>query len=215
MKKLLISISIAGMLFSCKNSSDSKMPECDTAAILEAKGVNAPEAVAAALPDNAFYCLRAGADTVERWLDLETGRDKYKRMVFNYYWPDRNQNPFTLIGFRTKKNDRKFDPTPYTLTRITTCTVTGIETGTDIILSDQQVSIDEIRRLWGFRTGAGPHYLKFTPMINYGKDHEGNPCNCPRYLTYKIDLVTTGGIPGADYTPGATNPSPPKPPADF
>ncbi|MEO6610577.1 MAG: hypothetical protein ABIT05_00540 [Chitinophagaceae bacterium] len=206
MKKLLILFSLACFAFSCndKSKDGDKKDSTDTAGVVNP--------VAAALPDNAFYCLKATEAQVDEWLALDGGANKYKRIVFNYYWANRNLNPFTLIGFKAKKADRKFDPTPYELTTLTTCAVMGI--GTEIILSDQQITIDEIRRLWSFRTGPGPHYLKFTPMVNFGKDHEGNPCNCPRYLVYKVDLVTTGGIPGSDYEAGATNPSPPKPPAE-
>ena len=165
---------------------------------------------AAGLPNNSFYCMRAGKDTVERWLEQNGGgNNKHSRLVLSYYWPNRSNNRFTLIShLNTKTDAHKFDPNEDTLTTISTCQVVGI--GNEIVLGSNQVPISVIRRLWDLSADPG-RYIKFTPMVNSGVNETGQPCNCAGHLVYKIDLIlSTGFPPTADYDPGYSNPSPPK-----
>ena len=213
MKKLLFFVLIAVMLFSC-NCNDSVKKEEQKTGVTTTDSVP-PEGtgVSAALPNTAFYCLEASATQVEEWLATDGGANRYKRIVFDYYWEDRTSSTmsFTLVGYRSRRTDRNFDPTPYQLTRLSQCTPGGI--GASITLSGQQVSIDDIRRLWSQRTGSGPHTLRFTPMVNAGRS--GAPCDCPGFLVYKIDLIGNPGDSGGDTIDSEyTNPSPPKPPSD-
>jgi hypothetical protein len=202
-------VSVLFFMAGCGNSADCKLTAEDTAAICSTcpgQEAGITQAATAGLPNNAFYCLRAGQDTVERWLDNAAGGGPYARIVFNYYWPNRTQNGFTLMAIRGREKG-----TRYTLKKITVCAVEGI--GESIILADQQVSRETIRRVWS-RHQATTDYLKFIPMVNLGEEPAGNACNCPNHLIYKIQLVNRFGQPyGAD-DPGYTNPSPPKPPAD-
>ncbi|HEX6190747.1 MAG TPA: hypothetical protein VFZ42_00215 [Chitinophagaceae bacterium] len=216
MKKLLFFVLIAVMLFSISchdRGTDDQKPSTGTTTSLAPGSDTA--GVAAALPNSAFNCLEASATQVDEWLATESGNNRYKRIVFEYFWEDRTSSStsYTLVGYRSKRTDRSFDPTPYRLAVLAQCTPTGI--GTSITLSGQQVSIEQIRRIWALRTGPGPHSLKFTPMVNAGRDHLGQPCNCPNYLIYKIDLVGNPTVSGGDALDSEyTNPSPPKPPSD-
>ena len=212
MKKLLFFVLIAVMVISC-NCNDSVKEDQKTGVTTSDSIPPGGSTLSADLPNTAFYCMEATAAQVDEWLTTEAGGNRYRRVVFDYYWEDRTSGTmgFTLVGYRSRRTDRHFDPTPYQLTKTVQCTPEGI--GNSITLSGQQVSIDAIRRLWNQRTGAGPHSLKFTPVVNAGTSAE--PCNCPNFLVYKIDLIGNPTVSGGDAIESEyTNPSPPKPPSD-
>jgi len=167
----------------------------------------------ASLPNSAFYCLRAGKDTVERWLGKNGGNDKFSRIVMSYYWPDRTQNGFTLIAFGNEKNNnKKWDSDLDTLKMITTCQVLNITN--QIVLGSNEIPRETIRRLWEEYSTDPGRYLKFTPIISQETLPTGVLC-CKNNLVYQIDLILSTGMPPTQsYDPGYTNPSPPKEPSN-
>jgi len=212
--KLILVTCLTGLLFSCNSSPTNEEKKGDSTNEKIDTTIKPTPATIAGLPDEAFWCLRAGRDTVLRWLATGPGgQDRFKKIVFKYYWPDRTQSYFTLISQKGKRSVREYEVMVDTLGKVGICSVEGL--GTEVYLGGNQVSVDAIRQLWSYATDPTvTYYLKFTPKINKGRDQNGNPCNCPGHLIYQIDLVPTPGGAGSDYQPGYTNPSPPKPPAD-
>src|SRR5687767_13979342 len=117
MNKLLFFDLIAVMVFSC-NCNDSVKDE-QKAGVTTTDSIppGGAAAVAADLPNTAFWCLQADSAQVVEWIATDLGGNRFRRIVFDYYWADRSSGTmgFTLVGYRSRRTDRHFDPTPYQL----------------------------------------------------------------------------------------------------
>src|SRR5688572_18941706 len=135
MKKLLFFVLIAVTVFSCNCNDSVKEEEKTGVTTTDSVPPAGAAAIAPDLPNTAFWCLEANATQVEAWLETEGGGNRYRRVVFDYFWQDRTSGTmsFTLLGYRSRQADRHFDPTPFQLTPTAQCTPLGI--GPSITLS--------------------------------------------------------------------------------
>jgi hypothetical protein len=191
-------------LVSCKNN-EKKSPDSTPPPAAQAQAM---------LPDEAFWTLRAGQDTVALWIAQNGANDRNSRLVFIYAWPSRTSSKFTLVTQMASKQDRKLFTNGHTLKFEAQHTPANIPADT-VMFGSNQVSIRALKELWGFRNLATYpneyYWIKFTPIFRA----DATCATCSKSLVYQIDLMPEyARLSTGDYDSGYTNPSPPKQPED-